>query len=75
VRTLSGEERGDKNLDVSCKKLLTVQDETPLQIGHGENSVIRHGENSVNNFIQNHANRTIGLYTNNPIKQQPSMVP
>jgi hypothetical protein len=67
VGTLSGEERGDRNLG--------VQDETPLGIGHGENSVIRHGENSVINLIQNHVNRTIGLYTNNPIKQQPSMVP
>jgi hypothetical protein len=27
------------------------------------------------NLIQNHVNRTIGMYTNNPIKQQPSMVP
>lgn len=63
VGTLSGEERGDRNL------------ETPLRIGHGENSVIRHGENSVINLIQNHVNRTIGMYTNNPIKQQPSMVP
>ena len=45
VGTLSGEERGDRNLG--------VQDETPLRIGHGENSVIRHGENSVINLIQN----------------------
>ena len=58
-----------------ARNYCTVHDETPLRIGHGDNSVIRHGENSAINLIQNHVNRTIGLYTNNPIKQQPSMVP